>query len=104
MMKKFILLLGFLAIVFFPMTYLEAAPRIAVIPFNDQSVRKVSDSDIYDVMDFVQTMIVHTKKFDPCDRTPEDIKKAMAEMQMNNTAAFDPATVSPLSAELSTNE
>ena len=95
-MKKFFLLIGFLTIIFFPTTYLEAAPRIAVIPFDDQSARKVSESDIYDVMDLVQTMIVHTKKFDPCDRTPEDIKKAMAEMQMNNTAAFDPATASKL--------
>lgn len=96
MIKKSILLLGFLAVVFLPITYIEAAPRIAVIPFNDQNVRKVSESNLYDVMDLVQTMIVQTKRFDPCDRTPADIQRAMDEMRINNTSAFNPATSSKL--------
>ena len=96
LLKKFIVLLGFLAIIMMPANYLEAAPRVAVIPFDDQSTRTVSESDMTYIMKFVQTVIVQTKKFDPCNRSPEDIKKVMAEIRMNNTSAFDQSTASKL--------
>ena len=97
LLKKIIVLWGLLLIICGSSAgYAEAVPRIAVIPFDNQSTRNISDSEMNAITKYVQTIIVQTKKFDPSNRSPEDIKKIMAEMQMNNTSAFDQSTASKL--------
>ena len=96
LLKKVIVLLGLLLIIGLPAGYAEAVPRVAVIPFDNQSTRNISDSEMNAITKYVQTVIVQNRKFDPCTRSPEDIKNAIDEMKMNNTSAFDASTSSKL--------
>ena len=94
MFKKFFLLLGLIAFIILPTNYLEAAkPRVAVIPFDNQSARQSTaqiESAIEETRANVEIDIVQTGKFDPLTRT--DLKKLLDEIKLDQTALVDPAT------------
>ena len=96
LLKKIIVLWGLLVAIILPISHLEAAPRVAVIPFNDQSARKVSEADKDNAWDFVEITVVQKANFDQCTRSREEIKSIVTEMNLNNTAAFDSDTSSKL--------
>ena len=92
LLKKFLVFLFLSAIIFLPLKYLEAAPRVAVIPFENQSARQTSDFDgvLEQARADVEFYIVQTGKFDPLDRV--SLLKLFDEIKLNHTALFDPTT------------
>ena len=92
-LKKFLGVLCLLAILILPINYLEAAPRVAVVPFDNQSARQNSDTfeaALEEVRSNVEIDITQTGRFDPLDRT--QIQKLLDEIKFNHTALVDPAT------------
>lgn len=92
--RKFIVILGLIAIIISPANYLEAAlPRVAVVPFDNQSARQNTagiDGILEGIRSNVEIDIVQTGKFDSLDRT--QIQKLLDEIKFNHTALVDPAT------------
>ena len=92
-MKKFFMAFVLLAVIILPTAYLEAAPRVAVIPFDNQSARQNNpsvDSILEQARSNVEIDIVQTGKFDPLDRT--QINKLLDEIKFDHSALVDPAT------------
>ena len=67
-------------------------PTVAVIPFNDQSIRQgiMNEENSEMIRANVETDIVQTGKFRSLTRT--DIQRLLDEIKLNNTALFDPST------------
>ena len=92
-LKKFFGLLCLLMFIVLPMNNLEAAPRVAVVPFDNQSARQNTESleNIFDdVRANIEVDIVQTGKFDSLDRT--QIQKLLEEIKFDHSALVDPAT------------
>lgn len=92
-LKKFFGILCLLMSIVLPINYSEAAPTVAVIPFDNQSARQNTGSleTVFNgVRDNVEIDIVQTGKFDSLDRT--QIQKLLDEIKFNHTALVDPAT------------
>ncbi len=93
MLKRFFGILLVLALIILPTNYLEAAPRVAVVPFDNQSARQGSDSldnAFETARSNVEIDIVQTGRFDSLDRT--QLQKLLDEIKFNQTALVDPAT------------
>lgn len=98
-LKKFFGIFILLAIVFSPTNFLEAAPTVAVIPFEDQSPRKnvVLEGDLDRICEDIGVDIRQTRKFNVVDRT--QLKKIFYEFELEYGKAkdfFDPATVNKI--------
>ncbi len=67
-------------------------PTVAVIPFSNQSPRQgiVSESDINNVREDVETDIVQTGKFRSLTRT--EINRLLDEIKFDNSGLVDPST------------
>ena len=93
-LKKFLSVLCLLAIILLPTNYLKAAPpRVAVIPFDNQSARQSSgniDAVFEEARSNVEIDIVQTGRFDPLERT--QLQKLLDEIKLDHTALVDPAT------------
>ena len=92
--RKFFVLWGLLALLLLPLNLAEAAlPRVAVVPFDNQSARKgTSDMEgiIEQIRSNVEVDIVQTGKFDPLTRT--QLQQLLDEIKLDQTALIDPAT------------
>ena len=92
--RKFIALFGLIAFIILPINYLEAAlPRVAVVPFDNQSARQGTtniESILEEIRSNIEIDIVQTGKFDSLDRT--QIKRLLDEIKFDHTALVDPAT------------
>ena len=91
--KKFFGLMCLLAIIILPINHLEAAPRVAVVPFDNQSARQ-NTPNVENILEAarsnVEIEIVQTGRFDPLDRT--QLQKLLDEIKFNQTALVDPST------------
>ena len=93
LIKKFWAILCLLAFIVLPTNYLEAAPRVAVVPFDNQSARQSTDSFnsvLEEARANVEVEIIQTKKFDSLDRS--QLQKLLDEIKFNQTALVDPST------------
>ena len=91
-LKKFFGMLFLLMFIVLP-NQLEAAPRVAVVPFDNQSARQNTeslDTILEEARTYVEDEIVWTKKFDPLTRT--QIQKLLEEIKLDQSALVDPAT------------
>lgn len=70
-LKKFFGILCLLAFIVLPINRLEATPRVAVIPFDNQSARQNTavESILETARSNVEIDIVRTGRFDSLDRT-----------------------------------
>ena len=93
LIKRFWVILCLLAFIILPTNYLEAAPRVAVVPFDNQSARQSTDSlnNIFEeARANVEIEIIQTNKFDPLDRS--QLQRLLDEIKFNQTALVDPST------------
>ena len=91
-LKKFFGILCLLAFIVLPINRLEAAPRVAVIPFDNQSARQNTavESILETARSNVEIDIVQTGRFDSLDRT--QIQRLLDEIKFDHTALVDPST------------
>ena len=98
--KKFWGVFCLLAFIFLPLNYLEAnsgKPRVAVIPFEDQSPRKnvLFEGDMNIISKNIENYIERTNKFQKVDRL--QLEKAFTEIELeygkDTKIFFDPSTV-----------
>ena len=91
-LKNFLGILCLLAFVVLPTNRLEAAPTVAVIPFDNQSARQnpAVESILETARSNVEVDIVQTGRFDSLDRT--QIQRLLDEIKFNHTALVDPST------------
>ena len=94
-LKKFFAGILFAAMIILPVTSF-AAPKVAVIPFENQSARGgiISEDGIMDVRNFVEEEIVFTNKFSPLDRN--NLKKLLDEIKLQQSGLVDPSTAARL--------
>lgn len=92
LIKRFWVILCLLAFIVLPTNYLEAAPRVAVVPFDNQSARKNTsvENDLEVSRKYTEEEIIFTGKFDPLDRS--QLQKLLDEIKFNQTALVDPST------------
>lgn len=93
-LKKFLGVLCLLAIILLPTNYLEAAPSVAVLPFDNQSARQSTNLDaiLEGVRSNVETDIVQTGKFQPVPRNPEAMQKVLDSLKFDHSGVVDIAT------------
>ena len=94
-LKKFWGILCLLAILILPTNHLEAAPRVAVLPFDNQSAKQSSknlDAAFEKARAYVEEEIVWTGKFQQVPRNPEVMQKIFDSMKFDHSGAVDIAT------------
>lgn len=94
-LKKFVGIFCLLMFIVLPTNYLEAAPTVAVLPFDNKSARKSTENleDIFDgVRENVENDITRTGRFEPVPRTSTDIQKPLDEIKFDHSGLVDPAT------------
>lgn len=94
-LKKFWGVFCLLAILILPSNYLEAAPTVAVLPFDNKSAKQSTETleNILDgVRENVETDIVRTGKFQPVPRNPEAMQKIFDLMKFDHSGAVDIST------------
>lgn len=92
-LKKFVGIFCLLMFIVLPTNYLEAAPTVAVLPFDNKSARKSTENldDIFEtVRENVEYDIVATGKFDSYTRT--QIQKPLDEIKFDHSGLVDPST------------
>lgn len=93
-MKKFLGVLCLLAIILLPTNYLEAAPSVAVLPFDNQSARQSTnlDSALEKARAYIEDEIVWTGKFQPVPRNPEAMQKILDSIKFDHSGVVDIST------------
>lgn len=71
--------------------FADGLPKVAIIPFNNQSPRQVvSDGEIDQIRDIIEIDIKQTGKFKAFTRT--EIDKLLEEIKFDQSGLVDPAT------------
>ena len=92
-LKKFVWLFSLLTIILLPTISFAAAPRVAVLPFDNKSARQNTpavESVLEDARANIEIDIVQTGRFDSLSRT--DIQRLLDEIKFDQSALVDPST------------
>ena len=94
-LKKFVGIFCLLMFIVLPTNYLEAAPTVAVLPFDNKSVRKSTENledDLENTRQYVDEGIRRTGRFKPVPRTPEEVQSILDSMKFDHSGMVDLAT------------